>query len=188
MAAAVPPLPDDLSLLDDGRLAGHLEACREAERAIRAEMAPFEARLQEWRQRQDRLRTEERRRQRQRQIADRQAVRTAVRAGSAPSIEEALAAPEPLFPGEAPFKAFRFLLETGGELALGYPGAREPALQMTDGTGTERVTTLARARALYAAGWECGVPQRPGVRVHTPGTRLERLLAPDHCFLELRAP
>ena len=188
MAAAVPTVPDDLTALDDHDLAGQLAACQEAERAVRAEMAPFEARLQALRQVRDRLRTEERRRERQRHIASRQAVRQAVRSGSAPSLEEALGAPEPLFPGEAALGAFRFLLETGGEVALGYPGAREPLLQMTDGVATERVATLERARSLYAQGWECGVPQRPGVRVHTPGTRLERLLPSDRCFLEPRTP
>jgi len=188
MPAAVPPAPDDLAALDDHDLAGHLEACLAVERAIRAEMAPFEARLQELRQVQERLRTEERRRQRQRHIATRQAVRSAVRTGTAPSLEEALEAPQPLFPGDAPFTAFRFLLETGGEVALGYPAAREPALQMTDGTRSERVTSLSQARARHAEGWECGVPQRPGVRVHTPGTRLERLLPADRCFLEPLTP
>jgi hypothetical protein len=79
------------------------------------------------------------------------------------------------------------LLESGGQVALGYPGSRTPSLQMTDGSAISTVTTLAEARELYRLGWEIGVPARPGVRVHTPGTRLERLLDPDKCFVRLAA-
>ena len=38
---------------------------------------------------------------------------------------------------------------------------------------------LAAAGRLYAAGWDHGTPGRPGVRVHFPGTRQERLVPAD---------
>jgi hypothetical protein len=39
---------------------------------------------------------------------------------------------------------------------------------------------------LYAAGWELGSPGRPGVRVHFPGTRQERLVPSDEVFARPR--
>jgi hypothetical protein len=45
---------------------------------------------------------------------------------------------------------------------------------------------LVAAAELYEAGWELGSPGRPGVRVHFPGTRLERLESPDDVFARAR--
>ncbi|MFZ0168028.1 MAG: hypothetical protein WAL64_01245 [Candidatus Dormiibacterota bacterium] len=110
-------------------------------------------------------------------------MRTQVSEGEAPSLGQLVEMAElPPF-GEPSFADLTFLLESGGEVALGYPGSRVPSLQMTDGSATSTVTTLAEARDLYRQGWEIGVPARRGVRVHTPGTRLERLLDPDKCFV-----
>ena len=41
---------------------------------------------------------------------------------------------------------------------------------------------LGEAARLYAAGWELGSPGRPGVRVHFPGTRQERLVTADDVY------
>jgi hypothetical protein len=106
-----------------------------------------------------------------------------VSGGQAPSLSQLVEAAEVPDFGEPSFAELTFLLESGGEVALGYPGSRTPSLQMTDGSATSTVTTLAEARDLYRQGWEIGVPARRGVRVHTPGTRLERLLDPDKCFV-----
>ena len=41
---------------------------------------------------------------------------------------------------------------------------------------------LAEAARFFGAGWELGAPGKPGVRVHFPGTRTERLVEPDEVF------
>jgi len=183
-----PPLPTTLEAVDEPELGALALAWGAAERAVRSEMAPLEARLAAVRAGLGRLATERRRRDRQQHIASRQAVRTEVRTGTAPSLEQVLASPIPLLDDQQPLAELQFLLDTGGEVALGYPGARVPALQMTDGTSTRSVTTLEEARRLHREGWEVGVPARPGVRVHTPGTRLERLLEVGRCFVRTRPP
>ncbi len=186
--AQPPPLPETLDSLDEAELLHLADRWQSEERAIRLEMAPLDQRLAAVRASLGRLATERRRRERQRHIAQRQAVRTEVREGAAPSLEQVLASPEPLLPDALALGDLQLLLDTGGEVALGYPGARAPALQMTDGSAVQSVSALGEARRLFREGWEVGVPARPGVRVHTPGTRLERLLETSRCYVRARPP
>ncbi len=181
------PSAEELARLPQERLTALEQELRAAERRLLQEMAPYQARLGRLRQDGALLQTEQRRRQRQRQIQSRQEVRSQVRQGEAPSLAELVAAPEPPPFGEPAFAELTFLLETGGEVALGYPGSGAAVLQMTDGREVEAVPDLARARQLYRQGWDFGVPARRGVRVHTPGTRLERLLEPEKCFARPRS-
>jgi hypothetical protein len=75
-----------------------------------------------------------------------------------------------------------FNLKTGGEVRIGFPGARTQSLTFTDGAKTAQAGDLAQAAQLYAAGWELGSPGRPGVRVHFPGTRQERLVPANEVY------
>jgi len=75
-----------------------------------------------------------------------------------------------------------FNLKTGGEVRVGFPGARTQSLTFTDGTKTAQAGDLGQAAELYAAGWELGSPGRPGVRIHFPGTRQERLVPANEVF------
>jgi hypothetical protein len=75
-----------------------------------------------------------------------------------------------------------FNLKTGGEVKLGFPGARLQSVTFTDGAKTAQANDLAQAAELYAAGWELGSPGRPGVRVHFPGTRQERLVPANEVY------
>src|SRR4029077_18756063 len=54
-----------------------------------------------------------------------------------------------------------FNLKAGGEVRLGFPGARAQSLTFTDGVRTAQATDLAQAAKLYEAGWELGSPGRP---------------------------
>lgn len=179
---------DDLGSLDEAEVANMQAELEAAERALRVAMAPLQARLAELNRRRGVLATELRRRERQRHLAERRRVRSEVAEGQAPSLLRLVEAAEPPVFGELPFSGLEFLLDTGGVVALGYPGSRAPTLQMTDGSAVATVADLAEARRLYQLGWDFGVPQRAGVRVHTPGTRLERLLDPDRCFVRPRPP
>src|SRR5499427_6897447 len=134
---------------------------------VRARMRPVEQKLAELRAERDVLLTELRRRER------RATVKEAMKAGELPTFGELIASAE-----AGGFDDYRFHLKTGGEVRLGYPGSR-PAVAFTDGKRLAQARDLAQAAELYAAGWEPGSPGRPGVRVHFPGTRQEKLVEPD---------
>jgi hypothetical protein len=101
--------------------------------------------------------------------------------GRFPSIAELVAAVE-----AGSLDDYTYNLKTGGEVRLGFPGARSQSVAMTDGVQVAQAKDLAEVSRLYAAGWELGSPGRPGVRVHFPGTRQERLAAPDEVFARPR--
>ena len=178
-AAALEQLSEEELAARDGELS-------RLEMEVRRRLAPLQAELGVLTAERGRIATEKRRRERQAQMRKRQEVRSEVREGAAPSLLEAVSSPEPPAFGERSFSELEFLLETGGVVLLGYPGSKTQTLQMTDGRDTAQVSDLAEARRLYRLGWEFGVPARPGVRVHTPGTRLERLLAAERCFVRPR--
>jgi len=177
------PPAEEFAGLPDEQLQELVQLVESAERRIREQMVPFQLRLTRLAKDAAAIRTEVRRRDRQQHIQARKQVREQVKDGDAPSLAQLIEAEAPPAFGEPAFSELSFLLESGGEVALGYPGSRTPSLQMTDGSAIAAVTTLAEARELHRQGWEIGVPARPGVRVHTPGTRLERLLDPENCFV-----
>src|SRR5437588_322832 len=100
-----------------------------------------------------------------------------MRAGEYPTIAQLVMTAE-----EGSLDDYRYHLKTGGEVRLGFPGAREQALAFTDGRRAAQARDLRQAAELYAAGWELGSPGRPGVRVHFPGTRQEKLADPDEVY------
>jgi len=144
---------------------------------VRARMRPLELQLAELRGERDVLLTEVRRRERLAQRESRAGVREAMRAGEYPTVGELVAGAE-----EGSLDDFRYHLKTGGEVRLGFPGAREQTLAFTDGRRTAQARDLRQAAELYAAGWELGSPGRPGVRVHFSGTRQEKLTDPGEVY------
>ena len=144
---------------------------------VRARMRPLELQLAELRAERDVLLTEVRRRERVAQRESRAGVREAMRAGEYPTVAQLVAGAE-----EGSLDDYRFHLKTGGEVRLGFPGAREQTLAFTDGRRTAQASDLRRANELYGAGWELGSPGRPGVRVHFPGTRQEKLTDPAEVY------
>lgn len=144
---------------------------------IRERMRPLEQDLSALRGERDQLLTELRRRQRLTQRTTRADVKAAMRDGKFPTVAELVAASQ-----TGSLDDFVYHLKTGGEVRLGFPGARSQSLTFTDGVRTANAADLAQAAVLYAAGWEVGSPGRPGVRVHFPGTRQERLVATDEVY------
>lgn len=140
---------------------------------LRARMRPVELQLAELRAERDVLLTEVRRRQRLAQRERRAGLKQAMRAGELPTLGQLVATAD-----GGSLDDYRYHLKTGGEVSLGFPGAR-PSLGFTDGRSVVQARDLGRAAELYAAGWELGSPGRPGVRVHFPGTRQERLVDPE---------
>jgi hypothetical protein len=148
---------------------------------VRARMRPLELQLAELRAERDVLLTELRRRQRLAQRQSRADLRESMKAGEHPTVAQLVAA-TPEGSQEGSLDDFRYHLKTGGEVRLGFPGARQQSLAFTDGRRTAQARDLPGAAELYAAGWELGSPGRPGVRVHFPGTRQERLVDPDELY------
>lgn len=159
-------MADDLTALT----AEELEA-RVAD--VRARMRPVEQRLVELRAERDVVLTEVRRRERLASRERRAGLREAMKAGDLPTLGQLVATAE-----AGSLDDYRYHLKTGGEVRLGFPGAR-PSLAFTDGRRAVQARDLVQAAELYAAGWELGSPGRPGTRVHFPGTRQERLVDPE---------
>jgi len=145
--------------------------------AIRERMRPLEADLTTLRAERDVLQTELRRRRRLAERTTRADLKAAMREGQFPTIVELVAGSE-----DGSLDDFIYNLKTGGEVRLGFPGARAQSLTFTDGAKIAQAGDLAEAARLYAAGWELGSPGRPGVRVHFPGTRQERLVDPGEVY------
>lgn len=169
-------MQEDLSQLDDTELER-----RVAE--VRSRMRPLEKELAAIRGERDVLLTEVRRRQRTAHRTERADLKAAMREGRFPTIADLVAGTD-----SGSLDEFVFNLKTGGEVRLGFPGMRAQSLAFTDGVQMAQAADLAHAAQLYAAGWELGSPGRPGVRVHFPGTRQERLVSADEVYARPAAP
>jgi hypothetical protein len=163
-------MPDDLSSADADQLDRRVAAIRERMRPLEQDLATLRAER-------DVLLTEIRRRERTAQRTSRADLKTAMKAGQFPTVAELIAGTE-----SGSLDDYVFNLKTGGEVKLGFPGARLQSVSFTDGAKIAQAGDLARAAELYAAGWELGSPGRPGVRVHFPGTRQERLVPGDEVY------
>jgi hypothetical protein len=167
-------MAEDLSVLDGAQLERRVAQVRER-------MRPVEQELTSLRGERDLLLTEIRRRDRIAHRESRADVKAAMKEGRFPNIAELLESADP-----GSFDDYVFHLKTGGEVRLGFPGARSQSLALSDGVQVAQAKELGEAARLYTAGWELGSPGRPGVRVHFLGTRQERLAAPDEVFARPR--
>jgi hypothetical protein len=167
-------MAEDLSVLDGAELERRVAEVRER-------MRPVERELQSLRGERDLLLTEARRRDRNAHRESRADLKAAMKAGRFPSVAELVEGTD-----AGALDDYVFNLKTGGEVRLGFPGARSQSLSLTDGVQVAQAKDLGEAARLFAAGWELGSPGRPGVRVHFPGTRQERLAAPDEVYARPR--
>jgi hypothetical protein len=165
---------DDLKAVDDSELERRIAELRD-------QMRPAEQELARLRGQRDVLLTERRRRERSAHREARASVKAAMKDGTFPSVAELVAGSE-----TGSLDDYDYNLKTGGAVRLGFPGARAQTLSFTDGLQLAQATDLADAARLYAAGWELCSPGRPGVRVHFPGTRQERLMPADEVFARPR--
>jgi hypothetical protein len=163
-------MPEDLSALDAAELERRVAELRERMRPVEQDLAAL-------RSQRDVLLTEVRRRERGEHRTSRADLKAAMKEGRFPTVAELVAASD-----SGSLDDYAFNLKTGGEVRLGFPGARSQTLAFTDGVKTAQATDLAQAAELYAAGWELGSPGRPGVRVHFPGTRQERLIPGNEVY------
>lgn len=167
-------MADDLGGLDAAELQRRVAEVRER-------MRPVEKDLADLRAERDLLLTEVRRRERHAHRLSRADVKTAMKEGRFPTIAELVAGVD-----AGALDEYVYHLKTGGEVRLGFPGARSQTLTMTDGAQIAQAKDFVEVARLYSAGWELGSPGRPGIRVHFPGTRQERLAPSDEVFARPR--
>ena len=167
-------MSEDLGTLEPAELARRVAEVRER-------MRPLEKDLSALRAERDLMLTELRRRERLSHRLSRADVKAAMKEGRFPSIADLVAASD-----SGSLDEYVYHLKTGGEVILGFPGARAQTITLTDGVQAANATDFAEVARLYSAGWELGSPGRPGVRVHFPGTRQERLSASDEVFAKPR--
>ena len=163
-------MSDELSALDPVELERRVAELRERMRPLERDLAAIRAER-------DVLLTELRRRERLANRLSRADVKSAMKEGRVPSIADLVAAVD-----DGALDEYVYNVKTGGEVLLGFPGARSQSLSFTDGVKAAQAKDFAEASRLYAAGWELGSPGRPGVRIHFPGTRQERLASADEVF------
>lgn len=167
-------MPEDLSALAPDEIQRRVVDVRERMRPVEKDLAALRAEC-------DVLLTEVRRRERMARRVSRADVKTAMKEGRFPTIAELVDGVE-----AGSLDDYAYNLKTGGEVRLGFPGARSQTLSLTDGVQIAQAKDFAEVARLYAAGWEFGSPGRPGVRVHFPGTRQERLAPSDEVYARPR--
>lgn len=167
-------MAEDLTVLADDELEKRIAAVRSA-------MRPLDDQLSRLRMESDILFTERRRRERGAHRDARADLKSAMKEGRFPTVAQLVQASR-----EGSLDDFVFNLKTGGEVRLGFPGARAQTLAFTDGAKTAQAKDLAEAARYYELGWELGSPGRAGVRVHFPGTRQERLVPAEEVFARSR--
>ena len=163
-------MQEDFTSLDEAEIERRIEAVRER-------MRPVQLDLDRLRSERDVLATELRRRERLASMNARRDLKQAMREGTFPTVAELVASAV-----SGSFDDYVYNLKTGGEVRLGFPGARSQTVAFSDGRQVAQAKDLAESARFYEAGWDLGAPGKPGVRVHFPGTRTERLVPPEEVF------
>jgi hypothetical protein len=157
-------------------------------REIMAEMAPLEEALGRLRAQIQQVVSEQKRRERSQHLKARMQVRTTVSQGEMPTLQQVAESSNDLVPADAALAGLRFFRDSGTEIGLGYATAREPTVWMTNGSSTAAVKTVAEIRSRYLEGWEFGTAAHPGVRIHIPNSRTEKILQAAEVFIRPKAP
>jgi hypothetical protein len=152
-------------------------------RELMAEMGPLEESLARLRVQIQQVATEQRKRERSRHLKTRLQVRTTVAQGQMPTLLQVAESANDLVPRDLPLTALRFFRDSGTQVGLGYATAREPAVWMTNGSATLALKTVAEIRARYEEGWDFGTAAHPGVRIHIPNSRTEKIVQPSEVFV-----
>jgi len=155
-------------------------------REIMAEMAPLEEALGRLRVQIQQVASEQKKRERSQHLKARMQVRTTVAQGQMPTLQQVAESSNDLVPPGTTLTGLRFFRDSGTEIGLGYATGREPTIWMTNGSSTDAVKTVADIRARYLDGWDFGTAQHPGVRIHIPNSRTEKILQASEVFVRGR--
>ena len=155
-------------------------------RQIMAEMAPLEEALGRLRAQIQQVASEQKRRERSQHLKSRMQVKTTVAQGQMPTLQQVAESSNDLVSPGTPLSGLQFFRDSGTEVGLGYATGREPTVWMTNGSSTTAVKTVAEIRARYLEGWEFGTAAHPGVRIHIPNSRTEKILQASDVYLKPR--
>ena len=155
-------------------------------REIMAEMAPLEEALGRLRLQIQQVASEQKKRERSQHLKARMQVRTTVAQGEMPTLQQVAESSNDLVPPDAALTGLRFFRDSGTEVGLGYATAREPTVWMTNGSSTAAIKSIAEIRSRYLEGWDFGTTAHPGVRIHIPNSRTEKILHASEVFVRLK--
>src|SRR6202171_5542885 len=155
-------------------------------REIMAERSPLEEALGRLRVLIQQVASEQKKRERSQHLKARMQVRTTVAQGQMATLQQMAESSNDLVPPDTALAGLRFFRDSGTEVGLGYATAREPTVWMTNGSSTAGVKTVAEIRSRYLEGWDFGTAQHPGVRIHIPNSRTEKILEASEVFVKLR--
>jgi len=156
-------------------------------RQLMAEMVPLEASLGHLRAQMQQVVSEQRKRERREHLRARMQVRTTLAQGELASLQQIAERSNDLLAADTPLAGLRFYRDSGTEIGLGYATARAPSVFMTNGGSTQAVTTIAEIRSRYLDGWDFGTASHPGVRIHIPNTRTEKVVQASEVFVSPKA-
>lgn len=168
------PLP--LGEMSDAELAARV-------RELMNEMVPLEASLGRLRAEMQQVVSEQRKRERREHLKSRMQVRTTLAQGQMANLQQLAESSNDLVPPQTTLAGLRFYRDSGTEVGLGYATARAPSVFMTNGGSTQAVSTVAEIRSRYQDGWEFGTASHPGVRIHIPNTRTEKVVQAAEVFV-----
>jgi hypothetical protein len=155
-------------------------------RDIMAEMSPLEEALGRLRAQIQQVVSEQKKRERAQHLKSRMQVRTTVAQGQMPTLQQVAESSNDLVTPDASLSSLRFFRESGTEIGLGYATGREPTVWMTNGSSTAAVKTITEIRSRYLEGWDFGTAAHPGVRIHIPNSRTEKILQASEVFVRLK--
>jgi len=155
-------------------------------REIMAEMAPLEEALGRLRVQIQQVASEQKKRERSQHLKARMQLRTTVAQGQMPTLQQVAESSNDLVPSDTALTGLRFFRDSGTEVGLGYATAREPTVWMTNGSSTAAVKSVAEIRSRFLEGWDYGTATHPGVRIHIPTSRTEKILEASEVFVKLR--
>lgn len=156
-------------------------------RQLMTEMVPLEASLAHLRAQMQQVVSEQRKRERREHLKARMQVRTTLAQGELASLQQIAESSNDLLAADTPLTGLRFFRDSGTEIGLGYATARAPSVFMTNGGSTQAVTTISEIRSRYLDGWDFGTASHPGVRIHIPNTRTERIVQASEVFVSTKA-
>jgi hypothetical protein len=155
-------------------------------REIMAEMTPLEEALGRLRAQIQQVVAEQKKRARAQHLKSRMQVRTTVAQGQMPTLHQVAESSNDLVPADTSLAGLRFFRDSGTEIGLGYATGREPTVWMTNGSSTAAVKTIAEIRSRYLEGWDFGTAAHPGVRMHIPNSRTEKIVQASEVFVRLK--
>src|ERR1700694_2302519 len=133
-------MAEDFTTLDPSEIERRMAGVRERMRPVQLERDKLRAER-------DVLATELRRRERLATMNARRDLKQAMREGTFPTIAELVAAAVGVS-----FDDYVYNLKTGGEVRLGFPGARSQTVTFSDGRQVAQAKDLAECARYYAAG------------------------------------